>query len=106
MTEKRYEVETEGFQVSIKDNISKKYPFSVSCESIDDYENIINEAMSICSELNRLWEQTLRFEKYNSEKLESLGKIDNIITKTNIENHSECWTALRKIDAITNGYGD
>ena len=108
MTEnKRFEVETnEGFEVSIKDNLTKKYPFSVSCESVDDYENIINEAMSVGVLLNQLWEQTLRFCRYNTEKLEELGKIDNIVTKTNLENHDECWNALRRIDNITNGYGD
>ena len=68
MTEKRFDIETnERFEVSIKDNLTKKYPFSVSCESVDDYENIIDEAMSVGVLLNQLWEQTQRFEKHNKD---------------------------------------
>lgn len=71
MTEKRFQVETDiGFEVSLKDNLTKKYPFSIVCESIDDYENIINEVMSCGALLNQLWEQTQRFEKHNKDLME------------------------------------
>lgn len=66
MTAKRFQVETdEGFVVSLKDNLAKKYPFSLACESVDDYENVIDEVMSCGVLLNQLWEQTQRFEKHN-----------------------------------------
>ena len=108
MTEKkRFVIETSNqLELSIKDNITKKYLFSVMCENIDDYENIFDEVKNVRTELNRLWEQILRFDKYNDEKLRMLCKIDNIVAKTNLENHNECWNALIKIDVITNGYGD
>jgi len=65
---KRFQVETdEGFVVSLKDNLAKKYPFSLACESVDDYENVIDEVMSCGVLLNQLWEQTQRFEKHNQE---------------------------------------
>ena len=70
MTEKRFQVETdEGFVVSLKDNLTKKYPFSLACESVDDYKNVIDEVMSCGVLLNQLWKQTRRFEKHN-ERLE------------------------------------
>lgn len=108
MTEKkRFTVETdEGFELSIKDNVGDNYLFSICCESIDYYETILTEVENTVILLNRLWEQILRFDKYNDEKAHLLGKIDNIVTKTNLESHSECWNALIKIDVITNGYGD
>lgn len=66
MTEKRFQVETNiGFEVSLKDNLTKKYPFNVVCESVEDYENIIDEVMSCGVLFNQLWEQTKRFEKHN-----------------------------------------
>ena len=68
---KRFQVETdEGFVVSLKDNLTKKYPFSLACESVDDYENVIDEVMSCGALLNQLWEQTRRFEKHNQELAE------------------------------------
>lgn len=81
MTEnKRFELKTnEGFVVSLKDNLTKQYPFSISCECIDDYENVIDEAMSVGVLLNQLWEQALRFDKYNTEKLKKYACHDTLI---------------------------
>lgn len=68
-----------------------------------EYEDNFDDIVDL---MNKLCEQTLRFDKYNDEKLEELRKIDNIVTKTNLGDHGECWNALRRIDNITNGYGD
>lgn len=108
MTEnKRFTVETDvGFEISIKDNIRKNYLFVVACENIDDYENIINEVMGLTVQLNNLWEQVLRFESYSRGKLNDLAMIDKIITKTDLDNHNACVSAIKRIDELTNGYGD
>ena len=104
---KRFEVETdEGFVISIKDNLTKKYPFSISCESVDDYENLIDEVMNVTVLLNQLWEQTRRFEVYYTDKLNTLKMIDKIVTKTDLNNHTACKSAIKRIDELTNGYGD
>ena len=98
---KRFEVKTDiGFDVSIKDNLAKKYPFAVACECADDYETIIDEAMSVTVLLNQLWNQTLRFEYYSHEH----KKESQILTEklSNAEAHI---VALEKIiKTITNDY--
>lgn len=66
MTEnKRYVVITDiDLEVSLKDNITKKYLFSFVCENIDEFEPLLSEVINVCDELNKNWEQTLRFEDY------------------------------------------
>ena len=102
---KRFEVETdEGFVVSIKDNLTKKYPFSISCESVDDYENIINEAMSVGVLLNQVWEQTQRFEKHNqrleneNEQLKKIIHIADVLIEGNtIPQVRKTWEKQKKV---------
>lgn len=108
MTEnKRFIVETDdGLVISIKDNMTKKHIFILACENIDDYENIFDELVNITVQLNKLWEQVLRFESYSRGKLNDLGMIDKIITKTDLDNHNACVSTIRRIDELTNGYGD
>lgn len=63
---KRYVVETSiSMEVSLKDNLTKKYIFSIICENIDEFEPLITEVMNVCAEMNKLWEQTQRFEDHN-----------------------------------------
>lgn len=105
--DKRYTIETDdGLLISIKDNITKRYIFTLACENIDDYENIFDELVSTTLQLNNLWEQVLRFESYSNYKLNDLTMIDNIITKTDLSNHKSCISAIKRIDKLTNGYGD
>ena len=56
--------------------------------------------------LNQLWNQVWRVDTSNISKLNDLGMIDNIITKTDLSSHEDCISAIKRIDEITNGYGD
>lgn len=89
---KRFEVETDNFDVSIKDNLAKKYPFNITCESADDYEKIIDEAISVTVLLNQLWNQTRRFEHYSHEH-----KKESQILSEKLSNAEAQVVALEKI---------
>ena len=86
MTDKRYHVETDQFEISLKDNITKKYPFSLVCENIDEFEPLLNEVTNVCADMNRLWEQSqshslIRLSMENKElkkEIEYLKSSDNI----------------------------
>ena len=69
MTEKRFVVETDKntSEVSVFDKLEKRYIMSLVCEAIDDFDVVITEFMNACAKLNKLWEQTQRFEKHNQE---------------------------------------
>lgn len=73
-------------EISIKDNITKKYPFSLICENLDEFESLLNEVTNVCSDMNSLWEQTLRFEKHNQELVNRSIKYENIIDELKHEN--------------------
>ena len=80
MSDKRYQVETsEWWEISLKDNITKKYPFSLICENLDEFEALLNEVNNVCAELNKNWEQTLRFENYNQELVQRSIKYEGTI---------------------------
>ena len=89
MTEnKRYVVMVDtDFEVSLKDNITKKYPFSLICENIDEFELLLNEVTNVCAELNKNWEQTLRFEGYNKELTQRSVKYEDTIDELKHENN-------------------
>ena len=88
MTEnKRYVVMVDtDLEISLKDNITKKYPFSLVCENIDEFEPLLNEVTNVCEELNKKWEQTLRFEDYNQELAQRNIKYENTIDELKNEN--------------------
>ena len=86
MTE-RYVTITNNFEISLKDNITKRYPFSIICESIDEFESLLNEVTNVCAELNRNWEQTLRFGKYNQELVQRSIKYEDTIDELKHENN-------------------
>ena len=75
-------------EVSIKDNLTKKYPFSLCCENLDEFESLLNEVTNVCAEMNKAWWQTQRFEAYNKRlmeenvqlKKESYGNLDGLET--------------------------
>lgn len=89
MTEnKRYVIITDtDLEVSLKDNITKKYPFSFVCENIDEFESLLNEVLNVCAELNKNWEQTLRFEDYNKELTQRSIKYEDTIDELKHENN-------------------
>ena len=71
MTEKRFvSIADTDLEISIKDNLTKKYPFSLVCENLDEFEPLLNEVINICGEMNKLWEQTQRFEDHNKRLME------------------------------------
>ena len=74
-------------EVSLKDNITKKYPFSLICENIDEFEPLLNEVTNVCAELNKNWEQTLRFEDYNKELTQRSVKYEDTIDELKHENN-------------------
>ena len=82
----RYVTIAEDMEISIKDNITKKYPFSLVCENLDEFEPLLNEVTNVCAELNENWEQTLRFEKYNQELVHRNIKYEDIIDELKHEN--------------------
>lgn len=88
MTEnKRYVVITDiDLEVSLKDNITKKYLFSLVYENIDKFEPLLNEVINVCAELNKNWEQTLRFEDYNKELTQRSIKYEDTIDELKHEN--------------------
>ena len=57
-------------EISIKDNLKKKYPFSLVCENLDEFEPLLNKVINVCGEMNKLWEQTQRFEDHNKRLME------------------------------------
>ena len=57
-------------EISIKDNLTKKYPFSLVCENLDEFEPLLKEVINVCGEMNKLWEQTQRFEDHNKRLME------------------------------------
>lgn len=87
MTDKRYHVETDQFEISLKDNITKKYPFSLVCENLDEFEPLLNEVMNVCADMNRLWEQTQRFENHNQELVQRGIKYEDAIDELKHENN-------------------
>lgn len=97
MTEnKRYVVIIDiDLKVSLKDNITKKYPFSLVCENIDEFEPLLNEVINVCAELNKNWEQTLRFEDYNKKLTQRSIKYEDTIDELKHEN-KELNTQLTK----------
>ena len=56
---KRFECIGENMQVSIKDNESEmsEYPFSLCCESVDDFETLVQECLQMVGLLNHLHQE-------------------------------------------------
>lgn len=74
-------------EISIKDNLTKKYPFSLVCENLDEFEPLLNEVINICGEMNKLWEQTQRFEDHNKRLIEENEQLkkENELLKQDLE---------------------
>ena len=67
-------------EVSIKDNLTKKYPFSLCCENLDEFESLLNEVTNVCAEMNKAWGQTQRFEAYNKRLMEENKQLNQAIS--------------------------
>lgn len=52
MSEKRFVVENDNNEVSIKDKVKDNYPFALAYEHIDDADNLIQECLSLVVLLN------------------------------------------------------
>lgn len=52
MTEDRYIIVANGLELSLKDCIENKYPFSMVCEDIDSFELLLDECMNVKTLLN------------------------------------------------------
>lgn len=66
-------------EVSIKDNLTKKYPFSLCCENLDEFESLLNEVTNVCAEMNKAWEQTQRFEDHNKRLMEENDELKSTV---------------------------
>lgn len=87
MTDKRYEVLVDnGLEISLKDNLTKRFPLVIACENIDDFENILQEVLNCRNELNSNWEQTLRFEQYLKHNSEMIINYEDKIDELKNEN--------------------
>ena len=73
-------------EISIKDNLTKKYPFSLVCENLDEFEPLLNEVINVCGEMNKLWEQTQRFEDHNKRLMEENEQLKSEIEKLSYAN--------------------
>ena len=62
-----YTVEVDECVVSIRNKLTNEIPFSLACEDIDSFENLLTEVTSVCDELNKKWEQVQLFVKFNKE---------------------------------------
>lgn len=87
MTGKRYEVlANNDLEISLKDNLTKRFPLVIACENIDDFGNVVQEVLNCCTELNRNWEQTLRFEQYLKHHSEMVLNYEDKIDELKNEN--------------------
>lgn len=57
-------------EISIKDNLTKRYPFSEFCDDLIQFNSLLKEVTNVCDEMNKRWEQTQRFENYNKRLVE------------------------------------
>lgn len=102
MTEnKRFVTITDtDLEVSIKDNLTKKYPFSLCCENLDEFESLLNEVTNVCAEMNKAWEQTQRFEDHNKRLMEENEQLKNKIDV--LEDDNETYhKSLEKLNLYT-----
>ena len=98
---KRFECIGENMEVSLKDTESEMsdYPFSLCCESVDDFETLVQECLQLVGLLNTLHEEneelrqttkTQQIRIYCQDKEiqklnEQLNKIPNTIKEVWIE---------------------
>ena len=64
MSEKRFIVENDNNEVSIKDKVKDNYPFALAYEHIDDADNLIQECLSLVGMLN---EQQAEIERLKEQ---------------------------------------
>ena len=78
MTEKRFNVIVDDMEVSIKDNEYElmEYPFSLTCESIDDFDSLIHECLQVVGLLNTQAEEISYWKHKVSSLLWILGQFD------------------------------
>ena len=62
MSEKRFIVENDNNEVSIKDKVKDNYPFALAYEHIDDADNLIQECLSLVVLLNEQQEKITELE--------------------------------------------
>lgn len=100
MTKRFIALSNTDLEISIKDNITKEYPFSLICENLDEFESLLNEVTKVCSVMNNLWEHILRFEKHNQEIVNRSIKYGNIIDELKHENEQ-----LKSIKSFADNQG-
>lgn len=71
MCEKRFIVENDNNEVSIKDKMKDNYPFALAYEHIDDADNLIQECLSLVVLLNEQ-QDTINKQENEIMKLKSL----------------------------------
>ena len=69
---KRFNVIVDDMEVSIKDNESElmEYPFSLTCESIDDFDPLIHECLQVEGLLNTLHQENQQWKEKLSNALD------------------------------------
>lgn len=82
MSEKRFIVENDNNEVSIKDKVKDNYPFALAYEHIDDADNLIQECLSLVGLLNEQAEtirkQSIRIYCQDKEVQRLLGQLEKI----------------------------
>ena len=88
MTNKRFNVIVDNMEVSIKDNESElmEYPFSLACESIDDFDSLIHECLEMVGLLNNLHQENKQLKHY--KLYEDNKRLQTIIADLKEENEA------------------
>ena len=74
MSEKRFIVENDNNEVSIKDKVEDNYPFALAYEHIDDADNLIQECLSLVGLLN---EQQSTINRQSEQHKQILNELIN-----------------------------
>ena len=82
MSEKRFVVENDNNEVSIKDKVKDNYPFALAYEHIDDGDNLIQECLSLVVLLNEqqatITELAKKWRVLSQENMQLKDYIDTI----------------------------
>ena len=95
----RFTVRTEGDtqEVSIFDEVKDNYPFVLVCESIDDYDILINECLNCSDLLNELESEIQRLKR----NIHCLQKENTELSKLNRSINDETDYYRRTVNHLT-----
>lgn len=89
MSEKRFIVENDNNEVSIKDKVKDNYPFALAYEHIDDGDNLIQECLSLVVLLNEQQAtiKQLESDKAIAEDYANIFEMENVKLRKKLNNY-------------------